>query len=133
MDLHLFRTYFEDGTNGDLWCGEQLVCHTIELPWRDNKRNISCIPDGVYSIHKRYSEKFGWHLWLPCVVGRVWILIHPANNALVQLKGCIAPVSRFAGAGLGTGSRAAGKKLRDLVFPALEMGKEVNLHISMAF
>lgn len=31
-----------------------------------------------------------------------YILIHPANNALLELKGCIAPVSIITGIGQGT-------------------------------
>lgn len=36
MELELSRAYFPDGTNGELveQDGGQLVCHTIELPWR---------------------------------------------------------------------------------------------------
>jgi len=38
-------------------------------------------------------------------------LIHPANDAQAELKGCIAPVTSFTGAGKGTSSRAAMHKL----------------------
>lgn len=65
------------------------VCYTLELPWRDNKQSISCIPAGRYQVKKRYSHKYGNHLHILDVPGRVWILIHEANF-VSQLRGCIA-------------------------------------------
>ena len=131
MELELIRTYFPNGTNGELWCGGQLVCHTIELPWLDNKRGISCIPEGVYRLQKRFVEKFQWHLWVQKVPNRQWILVHPANNAKAQLRGCIAPVTKLESPSIGSFSREAVKKLNDLVFPALDKGVEVYLKISV--
>ncbi len=133
MELQLFRTYFppNSGTNGELWCGGQLVCHTIELPWLENKRSVSCIPEGTYKLQKRFVEKFQWHLVVQKVPNRQWILIHPANNAKAQLRGCIAPVMKLESAGIGSFSREALKKVTDLVFPALDKGEEVTLKISV--
>jgi len=129
MELQLLRTYFPNGTNGELWYGGQLVCHTIELPWLKNQRSISCIPEGTYRIRKRFVEKFQWHLWVEKVPNRQWILIHPANNALKQLKGCISPVSKLESPGIGSFSREAVKKLTDLVFPILDKGEPVSIKI----
>ncbi|MDX2190413.1 MAG: DUF5675 family protein [Bacteroidota bacterium] len=131
MELELIRTYFPNGTNGELWCGGQLVCHTIELPWLDNNRGVSCIPEGVYRLQKRFVEKFQWHLWVQKVPNRQWILVHPANNAKAQLRGCIAPVTKLESPGIGSFSREAVKKLNDLIFPALDKGVEVYLKISV--
>jgi hypothetical protein len=63
------------------------------------------------------------------VKDRDYILIHPANDALHELKGCIAPVSFLTGPGKGTGSRAALKKLTALVFAVLDQRKPVFLTI----
>ena len=131
MELQLLREYHAKGTNGELWHGGQLVCHTIELPWLDNKRGVSCIPEGEYRLQKRFVEKFQWHLVVLKVPNRQWILIHPANNALKELKGCIAPVTKLESAGFGSFSREAVKKLNKLVFPALDKGEEVILKISI--
>lgn len=130
MELKLLRTYLSNGTNGELWCGEQFVCHTIELPWLENKRSISCIPEGTYKLGKRFVEKFQWHLILLNVPYRKWILIHPANNAKAQLRGCIAPVMKIESAGIGSFSRDALKKLVDFVFPVLDKNEVVTLEIS---
>lgn len=72
--------------------------HTLELPNRDNKISISCIPPGEYICEYRYSPHFKritFHL--TDVKGRTYILIHSANFAgdvdkgyQSHLNGCIA-------------------------------------------
>lgn len=127
MVLILSRTYFLNGTNGKLEHEGKLICHTIELPWKDNKPKISCIPEGEYFITKRYSRKFGWHLELLQVHNRSLILFHPANNAQRELQGCIAPVTKLSGSGLGIMSRIAFTKLKHLVYPILNQNENVLL------
>ena len=131
MELQLLRSYYPEGTNGELWCGKRIICHTIELPWLDNQRTISCIPEGRYKLRKRFNEEFQWHLWLENVVNRQWILFHAANHAKMELRGCIAPVFKLEAAGVGSQSREAVKKLNDLVFASLDKGEEVFLTISL--
>jgi hypothetical protein len=120
VKLELIRSYYPSGTNGNIYAGNELVCHSIELPWKDNQHQVSCIPEGDYALGRRYSPKFGWHLELKRVPGRPNILIHPANDALHELKGCIAPVTQLSGAGKGERSRLAMEKLCALLFPVLE-------------
>jgi hypothetical protein len=103
-----------------MYCDGILVCHSIELPWKDNQHGISCIPEGQYALGRRFSPKFGWHLEVKEVPNRSNILIHPANDALHELKGCIAPVTQLSGAGKGERSRLAMEKLCTLLFPVLE-------------
>ena len=69
------------------------TCKTLELPWRDNESNISCIPTGTYNAVKRVSEKYkhSYHVKSPDedqVAGRAWILIHPGNY-FTDIRGCI--------------------------------------------
>lgn len=129
MVLVLTRTYFPDGTNGKLECEGKLICNTIELPWKMNETKVSCIPEGKYFIRKRYSRKFQWHLEVIDVKDRSLILFHPANNALKELNGCIAPVTKICGPGLGLKSRLAFSKLRNLVYRALDSTETVLLII----
>ena len=129
MVLELSRTYFPDGTNGKLECKGKFICNTIELPWKDNETKVSCIPEGKYFIEKRYSRKFHWHLEVIDVKNRKLILFHPANNALKELNGCIAPVTKISGLGLGLQSRLAFAKLKDLVYGALDSTETVLLII----
>lgn len=127
MILVLTRTYFPEGTNGVVQCEGTFICNTIELPWKNNEATVSCIPEGNYFIRKRYSNKFKWHLEVMNVENRRFILIHPANNALLELKGCIAPVTQFSGPGLGLMSRKAYYKLKESVYKVLDRDEEVSL------
>lgn len=70
-------------------------CKTCELPWKGNKRNISCIPKGIYHISHRNSEKYGDHLIVEDVKDRSYILIHVANFE-EQLRGCIAVGEKYS-------------------------------------
>ena len=130
MEIVLKRMYFPEGTNGALSFEGKEICKTIELPWRNNKARVSCIPEGKYKIRKRFSAKFKWHLELINVKNRKYILLHPANNALKELNGCIAPVSQITGEGRGNESRKAFEKLKNLVFPYLENGFVVELIVT---
>ena len=127
MVLELTRTYFPNGTNGKLECKGKSICNTIELPWRENETRVSCIPEGKYFIKKRYSQKFQWHLEVLDVKNRSLILFHPANNALQELNGCIAPVTKLSGPGLGLISRKAFNKLKKIVYKALDNKESVEL------
>ena len=119
MELVLIRTYHAHGTNGQLLLKGERISYTIELPWKNNLPQVSCIPEGRYELEKRFSLKFGAHLQVMNVPGRELILIHPANVALEELKGCIAPVLVLTGEGRGERSCAALSILKERVFPVL--------------
>ncbi|WP_339887729.1 DUF5675 family protein [uncultured Flavobacterium sp.] len=127
MILFLTRTYFPEGTNGTLEWEGKVICNTIELPWKHNEKCVSCIPEGNYFIRKRYSQKFKWHLEVVDVKNRSLILFHPANNAIKELNGCIAPVTKLSGPGQGLMSRTAFEKLKTLVYRALDRKESVEL------
>lgn len=129
MELYLKRRYHPEGTNGELTHQSRTVCACIELPWRHNRRFISCIPEGRYRLVKRRHPRWGTQLAVANVPGREGILFHPANNALTQLQGCIAPVSKCTAPGEGSYSRIALERLKDLVYPVLEAGEDVWLVI----
>lgn len=129
MKPELIRTYFPMGTNGILLLDGAAICSTIELPWKNNQSQISCIPEGAYKLMKRYSPRLKWHLQLMDVPDRHLILIHPANDAITELRGCIAPVCVLTGAGKGNFSVLAFKKITSLLFPLLESGSDIFLTI----
>jgi Family of unknown function (DUF5675) len=129
MELELIRTYFPLGTNGDIFYEGSRICSSIELPWRNNTHCISCIPEGRYELAGRHTERFGRHFILKDVPNRSMILIHPANDALKELKGCIAPVTMLIAEGKGSSSRKALARLGTLVDPELESGNPVYLTI----
>ena len=131
MVLVLNRNYFPEGTQGIIEWNGTIVCYTIELPWLKNQRRISCIPEGEYFLQRRFSPKFKWHFLLMDVPGRDLILIHPANNAKLELLGCIAPVSKHIAVGKGNASRKALAKLKALTKAAFERNEEVILKIQL--
>ena len=62
---------------------------TLELAWKNNQKQISCVPIGDYKVKKRWSKKFGNHFHILDVPNRSYILIHCANF-YTQLRGCVA-------------------------------------------
>ena len=101
MELELIRTYYPAATNGKILYRDRLMMYSIELPWKNNHTRVSCIPEGKYELVKRWSPKFNRHLQVLNVPKRNFILIHPANDALHELKGCIATVILLTGVGKG--------------------------------
>jgi len=74
-------------------------CVTSELPWRNNSRRRSCIPEGTYRVrHRSASMSFSLgydHLWIQDVQDRSAILIH-AGNFLSDTAGCVLVGRAFA-------------------------------------
>jgi hypothetical protein len=94
-------TSSDQGTFGVLVFGSTRV-HTVELPWRDNRVQRSCIPVGIYRCRLVTSPKFGRVYHVQDVPGRSAVLIHAANFAgdvdlgwATQLHGCIAPCEKL--------------------------------------
>jgi hypothetical protein len=129
MELELIRTYYPEGTNGRIQYQDRLMIYSIELPWKENLAQVSCIPEGRYELVKRWSPKFNRHLQVVNVSQRKNILIHPANDATHELKGCIAPVSLITGVGKGIRSRKAMEILTSLVYGALDQHDPVFITI----
>jgi len=80
------------------------VCFTLERMWQNNQRNSSCVPVGDYELEShdwRATQTFAlvggtvdhWEGTDP--MRRFACVFHPANRVL-QLEGCIAPVTRLA-------------------------------------
>ncbi len=121
--------YFKEGTNGALFINQQFVGFTIELPWRENTKRVSCIPEGGYELKPRCSEKFKHHLALQNVPNRSLILIHPANDANNELQGCIAPVSSLTGIAKGLQSKIVFQKIVSHCYQAFDRKEKVTLTI----
>ena len=129
MELVLERSYHKEGTCGSLFLNNWFLCFTIELPWLENRRQESCIPEGFYPLEARYSKRFGNHLLVKHVPQRDLILLHPANYAKKELRGCIAPVSELFGIGKGGGSRLAMQQVLSLCHQAFDRKESVLLTI----
>jgi hypothetical protein len=97
MKAYLIRTYLPDCTIGVFVAqtpgGNVLMeCSMLELPWRDNQRKISCIPEGVYRVRIRRTDKFGQHYHILDVPNRDSILQH-SGNFTTDILGCQLPGS----------------------------------------
>lgn len=97
MKLSLLRTESGDqGTFGVIMTPTK-VYRTLELPWRENRSQISCIPAGLYEVRWVRSPKFGWVYQIMDVPGRTHIKMHSANYGgdvakgfRTHLLGCVA-------------------------------------------
>jgi hypothetical protein len=68
-----------------------LEFYTLELPWRENKKNISRIRPGVYKAIKYNSPRFKREvLLLENKNGRINVEMH-AGNFVEDTNGCILP------------------------------------------
>jgi len=71
------------------------IFKTLELPWLDNQRSISCIPVGSYEAFIRTSPRWKRDvIELKNVPDRKNIQIHP-GNFFYDIEGCILPGARF--------------------------------------
>ena len=88
----ILKRLSDDGTQtlGILTLPNGKVLNTLELPWKDNEKKVSCIPPNNYTVIKRYSNKHGFHFHVLGVPNRDYILIHKSNFHS-DLLGCIAP------------------------------------------
>lgn len=66
------------------------LCNSLELPWKENKSKISCIPTGKYTCVKRRSTRAipYQHILINNVEGRSGVCIHKGNY-YTQIQGCI--------------------------------------------
>lgn len=92
MEVTIKRIYLKGCTIGDLTVNDKgkvmFTCKTLELPWLNNMRKVSCIPEGKYTVVERTSEKYGRHFHITSVPNRSFILIH-AGNFTKEILGCV--------------------------------------------
>lgn len=68
----------------------EYIGKSLERGWRNNQNNISCVPEGTYTLKLEYSPRFRKDLWeLYGVPNRSECKFHAANY-WKQLNGCIA-------------------------------------------
>ena len=93
INLLLIRdTFSENSVIGELFLDGERMCDTLENPWLDNQRNISCIPEGEYKVRLRLPRESATrdylHLLVEDVENRSYILFHRGNTAK-DTRGCI--------------------------------------------
>ena len=93
VNLLIIRdTFTEVSTIGNLYLDGEWLCDTLELPYIDNQRSISCIPAGHYKVRLRYPRESATrdylHLLVEDVPNRDYILFHIGNSAK-DTRGCV--------------------------------------------
>ena len=93
VNLLIIRETFTDkSTIGNLYLDGEWLCDTLELPWKDNQRSISCIPDGQYKVRLRTARESATrdylHLLIQDVPNRDYILVHIGNKSS-DSRGCV--------------------------------------------
>ena len=93
VNLLIIRdTFTKKSTIGKLFINGESFCDTLENPYINNERNISCIPEGQYNVRLRLARESATrdylHLLVQDVPDRDWILFHIGNYPS-QTKGCI--------------------------------------------
>lgn len=87
------KTKTPESLISELYVNGVKIGYALELPWRDNKPRVSCIPAGHYTafIRKAQTSKWGYDvIQLHSVPERTAIQIHRGNYARNSL-GCILP------------------------------------------
>jgi Family of unknown function (DUF5675) len=85
--VKILRNPSEDaGTFGSLVV-DDFNCFTIELPWKDNENDKSCIPVGTYNVKWCMHPEHGMCYQVMEVPNRNSILIHAGNWAGDKDKG----------------------------------------------
>ena len=97
----------------------------MEPPWRDNRRNVSCIPAGAYGVVPHVSPRFGRCLLVTGVPERSHILFHAGNvggdvekGYHTHTHGCLLP-----------GLRRGRLKVRGLVQEAVLASRPAFRHL----
>ena len=84
--------FSDKSTLGELFLNGERMCDTLELPYKDNQRNISCIPAGEYKVRLRLPRESATrdyiHLLIQDVSDRDYILFHRGNSAK-DTRGCV--------------------------------------------
>ena len=93
VNLLIIRdTFTENSTIGELFINGERFCDTLENPWLNNQRNISCIPAGQYKVRLRLPRESATrdylHLLVQDVPNRDYILFHIGNTSK-DTSGCI--------------------------------------------
>jgi hypothetical protein len=87
LTLKRFWMSADKPTIGAFMQGNDVICGSFELPWKENQHDISCIPTGIYQC--KWDGSIGQYR-LSGVPNRGGIKIHKGNWA-TQILGCILP------------------------------------------
>jgi hypothetical protein len=106
--------YTDDGVFGVLIDGNIPFALTLEETWKDNQKEISCIPTGVYICQRVTSPKFGGTFQVMDVPNRDHILFHKGNTTEETL-GCILVGEQFEPVDVRYGIWHSGKGFKEFM------------------
>ena len=104
-DLKAELIRVETGKKGSfgvwLWNGETF-CVTLELPYRQNRKNVSCIPAGTYQcvltpsplVERITKGKWKQAYEITGIPNRSRVLVHP-GNLVEDTEGCVLAASSY--------------------------------------
>lgn len=88
----LKRQYLQTVTKGVIlfpYDNRIITIRSLEEPWLDNSRMISCIPEGVYRCEWGHMNRFkADHYQIMDVPNRDRVFIH-SGNSLADTEGCV--------------------------------------------
>jgi len=103
-DMHsatIIRYYAKDATPGIFLWNDNAIAATLELPWKENKTKISCIPEGLYRCERVRNRittggtQINSTYLISEVKGRSGILFH-VGNSVKDSNGCVLIGNNYA-------------------------------------
>ena len=89
FEIWINRVYAHSGSIiGVLYANDDQVCYSLELPWKDNQSNVSCVPVGTYAGKIRTDGTKGWRIELESVPNRTYVELH-VGNFPGEIQGCV--------------------------------------------
>lgn len=104
MTVRLQRLFTSQHGMFGVWRAPGWSALSIECPWLENIRNVSCIPAGKYRVAMSYSLKFKRRMYeVLDVPERSGIRLHSGNLGGDRTKGLITHFSGCIGLGVRQG------------------------------
>ena len=149
LQLHRYKTN-QLGTQGLLLINNKYFCHTLELPWLNNKTYVSCIIAGRYKLIQRTEsgkakrQKYFYKgrplenimsngmIEISGIPGRSMILIHKGNSTN-DIQGCVLigeNIITYPSSSRVHTSQKAYERFYPIVMGELLKGKDVYIDIN---
>lgn len=98
--------------------GEERLLRTLELPWKGNRQQVSCIPEGTYPLQAHVFDGRYETARVEGVTGRAGIVFHIGNTP-DHTDGCILVGLRSGTLGGAPAVLASTAAFREIFWPAV--------------